>query len=197
MKSIDFFKLSAKNLLRDYMAEFATPTAGEWAGRGTARFFDVPAIAMEFDVNTDGNLTLMQAQHIIARMVGLRSWGELNELDDTELERRRDMLNMNPYKLSGRRVYAIDVAGCPRVGEPGPMGDYLVRCDKTPELMDIIRQTPDCLFLSVRLDDAQCAAIDADDEHLYVNVCPAWHEIRVHVPGTDWDAPYAVAVKNV
>ena len=197
MKTIDYLKLCAKNLVRDWTAEFATPSAGEWTGRTVARFFDVPAIALAFDLDTNENLTLMQAQHVIAQMTGMRSWGDVVRADDVQLDRCRQMMDVNPYKLAARRVYAVDLGACPRVGDVGPMGDYLVRCDKTPELMEIIRQKPNCLFASVRLDDAMCAEIDADDAHLYVNVCPQWHEIRVHVPGIDWNAPYAVGVKNI
>lgn len=197
MKPIDYFKLCAKNLLRDYTAEFGPRAAGEWTGRSRARFFDIPAIAMEFDLDTGGNLTLMQAQHVIAQMVGTHSWGDLIHADDAELERRRKMLDMGAYKLAPCRIYSIDLSKCPRVGDAGPRGDYLVRCAKTPELMEIIGQKPNCLFLSVRLTDSLCAEIESDDRHLYVNVCPEWNEIRVFVPGSDWNETYAVGVKNI
>lgn len=196
MKNIDYFKLCAKNLHRDYTAEFGPKSPEDCSGRSCARFFDIDAIAMEYDLNPDDELTLMQAQHVIAKMVGMHSWADLINQSDSEIARLRQMLDLSPYKLTPRRVYAIDIDRFPRIGNAGPMGDYLVQCDKTPELTEIITMTPNCLFLSTIVDDALRSKIDTDTEHLYVNVCPG-HEIRVHVPGTDWHTWHAVEIKNV
>ena len=81
MKKIDYFKLQAKNLHKDYKA-----------GTPRKRFpIDYRRVlndlyAQETNVN---NFTLMNAQHIIALMIGLKKWADLLNTSEEELERSR------------------------------------------------------------------------------------------------------------
>ncbi len=195
MKNINYFKLSAKNLLRDYKTE---NTQSDSAYGYQPQFFDINKIMLDFDLDADKEFSLMTAQHTIAKLVGLKSWSELINLDEDELDRRKDILNSSEYKIIRKKTYSIDFSNCERLPNESNRGDYLVKCKKTPELLEIIQMKPDCLFLSVRLSDDDIASINADVEHLYVNVIPMFNAIRIHVPGTDWrNGWHAVEVKNL
>lgn len=87
MSHVDFFKLQAKNLFRDYKTK--TPYIDKVDGftyyNYTPEYFDVDRILLEFDYNEE-KFSLMQAQHIIALMVGFRKWADLLKASDLELE---------------------------------------------------------------------------------------------------------------
>lgn len=87
MSHVDFFKLQAKNLFRDYKTK--TPYTDKVDGftyyNYTPEFFDVDRILLEFDYDEE-KFSLMQAQHIIALMVGFRKWADLLKASDLELE---------------------------------------------------------------------------------------------------------------
>lgn len=194
MKPLNYFKLCAKNLLRDYKTEYSQSDS---VYDYQPQFFDINKIMLDFDLDADDTFSLMTAQHIIAKMVGLKSWSELINLDDSELAKRKEILDTLDSKIIRKKTYSIDFSGCERLPNQGRRGDYLVKCKKTPELMEIAQMKPDSLFLSVQVSDKEQKLIDADTEHLYVNVIPEFKTIRVHVPGTDrmkgW---HAVQVKN-
>lgn len=87
METIDFFKLQAKNLYRDYKTK--TPYIDKVDGftyyNYTPVYFDVDRILFEFDYDEE-TFSLMQAQHIIALIVGFRKWGDLLKASELELE---------------------------------------------------------------------------------------------------------------
>ena len=84
MMHIEFFKLQSKNLVKDYKTQFKKE--GEGVFSYAPRFFCVDQIVKDFNVSEAGNLTLMQAQHIVAKLAGFKNWAELIKATESELE---------------------------------------------------------------------------------------------------------------
>lgn len=78
MNPIDYLKLQSKNLHRDFKTKRpnADPVDGFTYYDYSPKFFDVDAILISFDIDQD-NFTLMNAQHIIANLVGFAKWADL------------------------------------------------------------------------------------------------------------------------
>lgn len=87
MHTIDYFKLQAKNLYKDYKTKmpYIDKADGFTYYNYTPEYFDVDRILLEFDYDEE-SFSLMQAQHIIALMVGFRKWGDLLKASELELE---------------------------------------------------------------------------------------------------------------
>lgn len=87
MTIIDYFKLQAKNLFRDYKTK--TPYIDEVDGNTyysyTPKYFDIDTIFCEYDIDEE-NFSLMNAQHIIAKVVGFNKWIDLIKSSKLELE---------------------------------------------------------------------------------------------------------------
>lgn len=87
MKPLDYFKLQAKNLFKDYKTK--KPVFDEiikkYLYEYTPKYFDVDGIVCDWDLDED-NFTLMKAQHVIAQMVGFDKWAELINASEVELE---------------------------------------------------------------------------------------------------------------
>jgi hypothetical protein len=94
MNTIEYFKLQAKNLHRDFKTQFFD---GEWYDY-TPRFFDVIQITLDFDPDEE-KLTLMYAQHLIANMAGFRKWTEMLKASDVELQLAK-LLFDNMHKIN-------------------------------------------------------------------------------------------------
>ena len=112
MKNINYFKLCAKNLFRDYRSEHKHADA---TYNYTPNFFDINKIAIDFDIDSDKNFSLMNAQHIIAKMVGLKSWSELINSGDSELNRMKEFFDSLEYKIVRKKIYSIDFSDCKKV----------------------------------------------------------------------------------
>ena len=74
MDKIAYFRLQAKNLMRD----FRTQTLDEEGlTRYSPKFFnDIDDILLSYNVDEE-NFTLMEAQHLIASLAGFDKWAEL------------------------------------------------------------------------------------------------------------------------
>jgi len=76
MKHCDFFKLQAKNLLRDYKTQFWNEEEGVFDYE--PRFFnDIDEIVMNFNLDEEKPFGLMSAQHLIAKLAGFEKWTEM------------------------------------------------------------------------------------------------------------------------
>lgn len=78
MEHISYFKQQAKNLLKDFKTRIYSEE--DEVSYYNPKFFDITSILMYFDYpddNPDFTFTLMNAQHVIARMVGFEKWGDL------------------------------------------------------------------------------------------------------------------------
>lgn len=83
MNKIDFFKLQAKNLERDFKTQYLD---NEGIYQYKPRFFsDIDDIILSFDIDEE-KFTLMKAQHIIALLAGFNKWSDLIHSDNDGLE---------------------------------------------------------------------------------------------------------------
>jgi len=87
MNSIDYFKLQAKNLYRDFKTQ--TPVVGKSKGGFkydySRKYFQIYDIISDFDIDED-HFTLMNAQHVIAKIAGFDKWTTLIKTEASELE---------------------------------------------------------------------------------------------------------------
>jgi len=99
MKPIDYLKLQAKNLHKDFKTKtpYSDPVDGETYYDYAPMFFDVDAILISFDIDQD-NFTLMNAQHIIANLVGFGKWTELLSASEDALELSKQLFD-NMHKI--------------------------------------------------------------------------------------------------
>lgn len=85
MVNVDYFKQQAKNLLKDYNTKTFDENEGFYVYN--PRFFnDIDDIVINFDINEEEPFSLMNAQHIIARLSGFYKWNELIKASDARLE---------------------------------------------------------------------------------------------------------------
>ena len=85
MDAVAFFKLQAKNFLKDWKTRYRDEE-GLWQYR--SRFIDVDRFFMEAGYGDwgDEEPSLMRAQHFVALICELDSWSELINLPEDELE---------------------------------------------------------------------------------------------------------------
>ncbi len=87
MSPVDYFKLQAKNLLKDYQTQ--TPKIDQVDGvtylTYSPTYFDIDRIFLEYDWD-EKNFSLMKAQHLFALMLGFNKWGDLIDAPSSELE---------------------------------------------------------------------------------------------------------------
>lgn len=100
MDNLSYFKLQAKNLLKDYKTRFFNETEEIYDYH--PKYFDIVQIFLDFDIYDDKDdftFTLMNAQHIIAQLAGFAKWNSLICATSIELELAK-LLFDNPQKTS-------------------------------------------------------------------------------------------------
>lgn len=100
MEPINYFKLQAKNLLKDYKTRFFNQEEGWYDYQ--PKNFDVTQIFLDFGINDDKedfSFTLMNAQHIIAQLAGFRNWKDLANASLPEQELAH-LLYDNAHKIN-------------------------------------------------------------------------------------------------
>lgn len=96
----DFFKQQSKKLLKDYQTRVFNET--EELYEYTPRYFpDIDSIILDFDIDEEGQFTLMKAQHIIALLSGFNKWNELKNASEPLLE-------LGKLLLTNREGYLLD-----------------------------------------------------------------------------------------
>lgn len=100
MKTIEYFKLQAKNLYRDFKTQkpYYDPTYGRDLYQYTPKYFDVDSLALDFDIDED-NFTLMNAQHCIAKLAGFTKWTDMLKASPSALQLSK-LLFENMHKIS-------------------------------------------------------------------------------------------------
>lgn len=100
MKTIEYFKLQAKNLYKDFKTQktFFDSTIGHDLYEYAPKFFDVDALVIDFDID-EGNFTLMKSQHYIAQLAGFRKWTDMLKASPSALELSKLMFD-NMHKVS-------------------------------------------------------------------------------------------------
>jgi len=94
MTHIEYFKLQAKNLFRDYKTKkpYIDNTDGNTYYEYSPKYFDVDGILLDYDYDED-DFSLMKAQHIIALMAGFKGWAYLLKASPVELELAKLLFN--------------------------------------------------------------------------------------------------------
>jgi hypothetical protein len=93
MTNIDYFKLQAKNLLKDYQTRRLSEEGDIY--EYDPKFFDVVGIFLEYDIMDDDKnfeFKLGNAQHLIAQMAGFTSWKDLITSPEVEQSNARKNL---------------------------------------------------------------------------------------------------------
>ncbi|WP_158796438.1 hypothetical protein [Pedobacter sp. L105] len=130
MNHIDFFKLQAKNLHRDYKTQ---KTVLDQNGHSyleyEPKFFDIDAIFEDYEIDNE-NFGLMSAQHLVAKMLRFNKWPDLINATKPELELAKlKFINQNKIPLV---EWDIQVAGVERehdiVFDPYDELDYYKHC---------------------------------------------------------------------
>ena len=85
MTHLEFFKLQAKNLFRDYQTKNESSNAAIGDYVYEPKYFDIDSIILYFDIDEE-DFSLMKAQHIVAQIVGFRKWTDMLKASQDELE---------------------------------------------------------------------------------------------------------------
>lgn len=110
MNTTEYFKLQAKNLLRDFKSK--TPvldkSATAFLYEYTPKYFDIEMIISDFEIDEE-NFTLMNAQHVIAKIANFDKWSELLKASTAELELAKLLYDhQNRIDLAGWKFYITD-----------------------------------------------------------------------------------------
>lgn len=98
MTPIDYFKLQAKNLFKDYKTQ-TPPTSEDDYYEYHPTYFDIIGIFLAFVDLDEENFTLMKAQHVIAQLAGFYKWTDMLKAGPAELELGK-LLFDNQHKIS-------------------------------------------------------------------------------------------------
>lgn len=87
MNKIDYFKLQAKNLFRDFKTKNRVfeKEINDFLYEYSPKYFDIDQIVSDFELNEE-KFSLMNAQHVIANLVGFDKWITLINASEDELE---------------------------------------------------------------------------------------------------------------
>jgi len=101
MNTIEYFKLQAKNLFKDYQTKFPVydSVIDDYLNDYKPRYFDVGWIVLDFEIDDEKPFSLMNAQHVIATMAGFRKWTEMLKASDAELQLAK-LLFDNMHKIN-------------------------------------------------------------------------------------------------
>lgn len=111
MKTIEYFKLQAKNLHKDFKTQkpYFDSSLGDNLFEYSPKFFDVDALVTDFDIH-EHHFTLMNAQHIIAKLVGFEKWTEMIMASPPALELAKLLFdNMHKIRNEEWLYYILDV----------------------------------------------------------------------------------------
>ena len=83
MEKIAYFKLQAKNLMRDFRTQQLSPDGIYYY---IPQFFeDIDDLILSFNIDEE-HFSLMKAQHLIAYLAGFDKWADLLQANDDALE---------------------------------------------------------------------------------------------------------------
>lgn len=102
MKNIDYFKLQAKNLLKDYQTRYLSENGELYEYE--PKFFDIIGIFLEYGIMDDDKnfeFKLGNAQHLIAQMAGFDNWHNLINATEIEQSDARKLLENSAHNGYG------------------------------------------------------------------------------------------------
>ena len=112
MNHIDYFKLQAENLHKDYKTKKWNSEEGFYDY--SPKFFDIDQIFLDFNWD-DHSFTLMNAQHLIARILGFSKWKELKKASEEQLDflhllfDNQDKATLDEWKMYLSQVEIEDI----------------------------------------------------------------------------------------
>lgn len=98
MTNIEYFKLQAKNLLKDYKTRHLSEQGDIYEYE--PKFFDIVGIFLEYGIMDDDpkfEFSLGNAQHLIAQLVGFNKWDDLIKAPDAEQTQARKLLETSSH----------------------------------------------------------------------------------------------------
>ena len=108
MTTIDYYKQQAKLLLKDYnLFKENNFNQNEAMFDEPQEHFDVHNVFSKVNRQTDEDITLMNAQHIIAKISDFKDWNDV--LHSSEAQREIGAFKLNAYKI-GMDPNIIDAA---------------------------------------------------------------------------------------
>ncbi|WP_017259522.1 hypothetical protein [Pedobacter arcticus] len=111
MKTIEYIKLQAKNLHKDFKTQkpYFDSTYGRDLFEYAPKFFDIEALISDFEID-ENNFTLMNAQHIIAKLGGFQKWTDMLKASQPAMELAK-LLFDNMHKITNEEwdYYILDV----------------------------------------------------------------------------------------
>lgn len=111
MKTIEYFKLQSKNLHKDFKTQktYYDSSLGGNFFEYVPKFFDVDALVTDFEID-ENHFTLMNAQHIVAKLVGFEKWTEMLKASPPALELAKLLFdNMHKIRNEEWEFYIRDV----------------------------------------------------------------------------------------
>lgn len=110
MNTIDYFKLQAKNLHKDFKTQnpLVDKTIGGFQYEYTPKYFQIYDVISDFGINEE-NFTLMNAQHVIAKIANFDNWTALLRASPAELELAKLLYDyQDRIDLIGWQFYIAD-----------------------------------------------------------------------------------------
>lgn len=110
MNTIDFFKLQSKNLHKDFKTKQPVVDKSTTAFQYEyfPKYFDVEMVIADFDIDEE-NFSLMNAQHVIAKIANFDKWTSLLKASPEELELAMLLFeHQNRIDLIGWQFYISD-----------------------------------------------------------------------------------------
>ena len=110
MAHIEYFRLQAKNLFRDYKTQtsYIDDVDGNSYYKYDPKYFDIDGIFLDYDWDEE-NFSLMKAQHLIALMIGFGKWADLLNASEIELELAKLLFdNQDKIHLEDWKMYIAD-----------------------------------------------------------------------------------------
>ena len=106
MQKINYFKLQAKNLFRDWKLSGLAEQDGNNKVVNEGRYFNVSAIVKDFNVD-NSNFKLMHAQHIISKLAGCQKWTDFNSFDDNRMDTAKEVFGESVYLTNQNRRHNL------------------------------------------------------------------------------------------
>lgn len=110
MNAIDYFRLQAKNLHKDFKTQtsLVDKTIGGFQYEYAPKYFQIYDVISDFGIDEE-NFTLMNAQHVIAKIANFDSWTALLKASPAELELSKLLFDyQDRIDLTGWQFYIAD-----------------------------------------------------------------------------------------
>jgi hypothetical protein len=111
MTPIEYLKLQAKNLHKDFKTQTSSfdPKLRRNIYEYDPRFFKIDLIVDNFEINEE-SFTLMNAQHVIAKLCGLDKWTDLSNASPAKIELSFLLyINMDKLEMRDWDGYVSDI----------------------------------------------------------------------------------------